>query len=95
MSLPTTATISLLFSAMSIMKAIVEFNIIRVHIDDIRDAKKFVKFVRHIFDHLPYLTVAAIFQMTSIALILTYLNQFGFIPIVALWIINLIIGYSK
>ena len=46
-------------------------------------------------DHLPFLSVASFFRIASLALLLTYFNSFGFIPIAIYWIGTLIIGYTR
>ena len=93
--IPTTSTISLIFSVLSILKAIIEFNIQKLHVTDIDDMPQFVKVLEIIASHLPYFVTSTFFRISSFVISLTYLNQFGFVPIFLLFIANLILGYAK
>ena len=93
--LPTTAAFSLFFSALSMLKAAVEFNIIRVHIENIKDCSKFSKFLVIVSDYMPYFAVSTYFRIGSIILFTTYLNTYGLLPVFLFWMSNLIIGYRR
>ncbi len=72
-----------------------EFNIIRMHVENVKTCEKMWQFLVKVAEHLPFYACSLYFRLTSIALFLTYLNEFGFLPIVLFWIANLIIGYMK
>ena len=96
--LPMTASATLLFSIFSILKASLELNIIRVHVEEVSSWKKAVLYFRSISDHLAFISAETYFRIVSILVCVTYLNTFGFLPIAVAWIGSIIIGqriYSK
>lgn len=93
--LPTTAAISLTFSLASIAKAIIDFNIIRVHIEDVSSARKVLQSVELILSHLPFLASAAFFRVATVIVLLTYVNAFAFLPVAIFWFCCLAIGYRR
>lgn len=93
--LPTTAAFSLFFSLLSMLKAAVEFNIIRVHIENVKDCVKFSQFLVIVSDFMPFFAVSTFFRIASICLFTTYFNTYGFIPVFLFWIANLFIGYRR
>ena len=93
-TLPTYGAFSIFFSTISIIKAMIGFNIIQVHVDKIVDSKKFFKkFVGCFICHLPFLATGAYFRIAFCTISYTYLGNFAILPIGLFWIANLIIGY--
>ena len=64
-------------------------------LDNITTTERFMRFVRKVVDHLPFLTTAGYFRIASSILFITYLGTFAFIPIGIFWITLLFIGYQK
>ena len=83
------------YGSFSIVKAMIDINIIRVHIDNITSTQKFMQFVLKVVEHLPFLWIAAYFRIISTVLFMTYLGTFGLVPIGIFWITLLFIGYHK
>ena len=95
-TLPTTSLISMIFSLLSMFKALVEFNIVNVHVSDINGFYKIKWVFLSIMDHLTFFVATAMFRIMTLVLLLTYLGIFaGFIPILSFMIVNLIYGYYK
>ena len=93
--LPTFTLVSLIFSIFSMLKSLVAFNIINIHISGVNDFSRFTRLILHITDLLAYFMSTALFRIWSIALFFSYLKEFGCIPILIFWVINVIYGYSK
>ena len=95
-TLPTTSMFSMIFSLLSMFKALVEFNIVNVHVSDINGFYKIKWVFLSIMDHLTFFVATAMFRIMTLVLLLTYLGIFaGFIPILSFLIVNLIYGYYK
>ena len=95
-TLPTTSLISMIFSLLSMFKALVEFNIVNVHVSDINGFYKIKWVFLSIMDHLTFFVATTMFRIMTLVLLLTYLGIFaGFIPILSFMIVNLIYGYYK
>ena len=92
-TLPTLGAFSMIFSAINIIKSMIEFNIIQVHINEIKDSTRFFKFIGCCLYHLPFLSTAAYFRISFFVLSVMYLGNFAVIPIGLFWIANLTIGY--
>ena len=93
-TLPTFGTLSIVFSALNIVKAMIELNISQVHVDKIENSKAFFKkFVGCCLCHFPFLAAGAYFRITSCTISYTYLGNFALVPIGIFWIANLFIGY--
>ncbi|TRY78671.1 hypothetical protein TCAL_11594 [Tigriopus californicus] len=94
-SVPTISSISMIFSGLSIFKAIIQFNIINEHIRDISSMWSIVEIVVKIFDYGPFFVIGAFFRIATVSVLITYLNVIGFVPIGIIFFINLAIGYSR
>ena len=92
-TLPTFGAFSMVFSAVNIIKSMIEFNITQVHINEINDSTRFFKFIGCCLYHLPFLSTAAYFRISFSVLSVMYLGNFASIPIGLFWIANLNIGY--
>ena len=94
--LPQTSMFSMIFSVLSMFKALIEFNIINVHVSNINGFYKIKWVFLSIMDHLTFFVATAMFRIMTLVLLLTYLGIFaGFIPILSFLIVNLIYGYYK
>ncbi len=93
--LPTTAAVSLAFSVASIAKAIIYFNVIRVHIDEVSSGRQFLRSLGLVFEHLPFLATACLFRVGVAVLLLSYLNTYAFFAVAAFWFCCLAIGYRR
>ena len=94
-TLPTFGALSIVFSALNIVKAMIELNISQVHVDKIGNSRAFFKkFVGCCLCHFPFLATGAYFRIAFCTLSYTYLGNFALVPIGTFWIANLFIGYS-
>ena len=66
-----------------------------INISGVNDFSRFTRLILHITDLLAYFISTALFRIWSIALFFSYLKEFGCIPILIFWVINVIYGYSK
>ena len=94
-TLPTIATLSMVFSALSMLKALVSFNIINVHIQNVDSPKRVIKLISFAMNHLVYFVSTATFRIGSITLLYSYLNEYALIPVAIFWLANLAYGYKK
>ena len=94
-SLPTVAVFSLVFSALAMLKAVVTFNIVNVHVSEISTGRKLSQFCLVVVSHITYFLSTACFRIGTIVLLLCYLNTFGFIPIILYFLANVAYNYSK
>ena len=94
-TLPTVAAFSMVFSALSMLKALVSFNIINIHIQNVDNSKKLVHLISIIMNHLVYFVSTATFRIGSITLLYSYLNVYAIIPIALFWLTNLSYGYKN
>ena len=94
-TLPTVAAFSMVFSALSMLKALVSFNIINIHIQNVDNSKKLVRLISIIMNHLVYFVSTATFRIGSITLLYSYLNVYAIIPIALFWLTNLSYGYKN
>ncbi len=95
LTLPTTAMISLAFSIASMLKSVVEFNIIRVHIQDLVSGERILLFIEKVCDHLPFLLSATVFRISAATIFVTYIHSYSAAPFALFWISNLAIGYYQ
>ena len=90
---PIVSSLTLLFSILSILKATIDLNIIRVHTQSITTLAKGVDFACITIDHLPFLSVAAAFRIASVVLCILYLSSFGLIPVIGFLVALIILGH--
>ena len=94
--LPETSMFSMIFSVLSMFKALIEFNIINVHVSNINGFYKIKWLLLSFMDHLTYFATTAMFRIMTLVLLFTYLKEIaGFIPIVIFMMANLVYGYYK
>ena len=94
--LPQTSMFSMVFSVLSMLKALIEFNIINVHVSNINGFYKIKWLLLSFMDHLTYFATTALFRIMTLVLLFTYLKEIaGFIPIVIFMLANLVYGYYK
>ena len=89
--LPFTPAMCILFSIMSILSAILQFNVSRIHII-LRSWVDFWKSIPVYFDFLPFFASGAIFRISSVIAIFTYFTTFGILPVVAMLISSMVIN---
>ena len=94
-SMPTVAAFSMVFSTLSMIKAMISFNIINVHIRNVDSSKKAIKLISIIMNHLVYFVSTAAFRVGSITLLCSYMNQYGLLTVAIFWLLNLSYGYHK
>ncbi len=94
LTLPHSSLMSIGFSLISMLKSLVEFNIIGTHIEEVSNFAQFARFCRHCIDHLPFFATSLIFRLTSMALCLTYFNELGLVPVAIFWLVNVVMGYN-
>ena len=91
----TIALFSLVFSALSMLKAVIMINVINVHISEISICRKVLQFLLVVISHITYFISTAFFRIGTIILLMCYMNNFGFIPIIVFWMTNVAYGYIK
>ena len=94
-TLPTVAAFSMVFSALSILKAVVSFNIINVHIWNVDSSQKAIKLISIVMNHSVYFVSTVIFRVGAITLLCSYMNEYGLISVAVFWLMNLVYGYQK
>lgn len=90
--LPYTATLCILLSILSIFKSTLEFNLSGIHIQPLKTWKSLFQSLPIYLDLSPFLISAAFFRIASLIAIFTYLNIFGFIPIVTMLVCSIVIN---
>ena len=94
--LPYTTSLCVCFSVVSILKALVDFNVFRVHnvkSDFNNYWSSFFLSLMNFLDFLPFLTSSAFFKIASLIGIMTYtFPYFGFVPLVLMFILSIIIN---
>ena len=90
--MPFTASLCITFSVISIMKAVMEFNVTRVHFETPKLWSDFFKNLPIYFDMMPFLAAGAFFRIASIIFIMTYLQVLGLVPIIIFLIANIVIN---
>ena len=95
-TLPTTSMFSMIFSVIHIFKALVEFNIVDVHVGNICSFSKMKWLYLSITEHFILFATTAVFRILALVLLVIYLREIaGIIPIVIFIFVNLIYGYKK
>lgn len=93
LSLPASTSISLVLSLIHMIKTIVNLNIFRVHIDEIKNTSDVIELGRHVSLHLPFFAVSTFFRLVSIPLMICYMNNYlGSLPICIFFFFNIVIG---
>ncbi len=81
-----------------------DLNILRVHVEDdggevggggSGGGRSVLRALERASEHLPFLASASLFRISSVLLLLTYLNAFAFFPVAAFWFCCLAIGYRR
>ncbi len=78
-----------------------DLNILRVHVEDDGEVggsgggRSVLRALERASEHLPFLASASLFRISSVLLLLTYLNAFAFFPVAAFWFCCLAIGYRR
>ena len=62
---------------------------------EVTSGKKMLQSLKIISDHLPFLACSGFFRITTIALLLTYLNTFALAPVALYWLSCVAIGYRR
>ena len=95
-SLPTTSMFSMIFSMIHIFKALVEFNIIDVHVSKVDSCSKLKWFFLSITEHFILFATTAVFRILALVLLVVYLREIaGIIPVMIFMFVNLIYGYKR
>ena len=94
-TLPTVAAFSMVFSALSMLKAVVSFNIINVHILNVDSSQKAIELISIVVNHLAYFVSTSIFRIGTITFLYSYMNEYGLIPVAIFWLLSLSYGYQK
>ncbi len=90
--LPFTSSLCIVFSVISILKATMEFNVMRMHVAEVSSWSKSFTCFRLYTNHVAFLASAAFFRCASIIAIVTYLNTYGLLPILIFWILSFVIN---
>ena len=93
-SLQFTATLCIIFSVISILKSVVNFNVAKIHDSTLKSLSwsGLAKSLPIYLDFVPYLASGAFFRIASVISILAFFNVMGLIPIVLFLIANFIIN---
>ena len=95
-SLPTTSMFSMIFSVIHIFKALVEFNIVDVHVSKVDSCSKMKWFFLSITEHFILFATTAVFRILALVLLVVYLREIaGIIPVMIFMFVNLIYGYKR
>ena len=89
--LPFTPGLCITFSVISIVKAITEFNVSRIHVSP-KSWKTFCQSIPIYLDFLPFFATGAFFRIASLIVIMTYISTFGFISMVGMLISSIVIN---
>ena len=81
------------FSIFNIIGSAVQVNIFNVYIGQIRNMYGFKKYINLTCGHFPFFFHSVIFRVLALSFFLVYLDFLALIPIFAILICNLIIGY--
>ena len=88
--LPYTASLNMFFSIISILKALLDFNVSIVHVKDILSSMCIS--IMTYLEFLPFLATSAFFKIASLIGIMTYLQILGFIPLAVIFISSIVIN---
>ena len=94
-TLSTIAVFSMAFSFLNILRALVNFNVIFVHIWNMDSGKKITRLISIIMNHLVYFLSTTAFRVGSIALLYSYMNNYVALFIAIFWLANLFYGYKE
>merc|ERR1719427_934232 len=81
------------FSIFNIIGSAVQVNIFNVYIGQIRNMYGFKKYINLTCGHFPFFFHSIIFRVLALSFFIVYLDFLALIPIFAILICNLIIGY--
>ena len=92
LALPKLTAITLMTSGLAIVKTCADLNIVRIHL---QEGFKFVNFFGTALVYLPYFMTSIIFRLSAMALLMTYLSTWTFIPIFITFMLNMKFGYAR
>ena len=92
LNIPKCTAIALFTSSLSILKASVDINMMRIHLNEgaplgSLGAKAFI--------YMPFFVATGLFRLSALSLILTYLNYWTVIIVATIIVANLVYGYKK
>ncbi len=93
-SLPSTSAFSLIFSVLGFTKAILGLNVAGIYFEN-EAGESGVSKLGRVCERLPFFAASAVFRICSIAILLTYLNAFAFVPIGMYWVAVVTLGYRR
>ena len=85
----------MIFSFFNILTSAIQINIFIVYIGQFRNLESVRRFGDLALGHLPFFIHSVLSRIVAIAFMFVYLDLWGFIPLVAIFAANLIIGYLK
>ncbi|XP_059083079.1 uncharacterized protein LOC131880454 [Tigriopus californicus] len=91
-SIPMAFSLSIIFTCASILKAVVELNLIGIHVSCITTWSKAKELMSLVLDFLPFLFLGTGFRIAAILVLLSYLNMFAFLPIAVVWLVTVIVN---
>ena len=88
-SLPKCTAVALITSSLSMLKVCVDLNLLRIHMKD----SNIRKLAGLAFIYLPFFITNAMFRLSAISILITYIHYFAFLPVV--FVIGMNILYAK
>ena len=87
--LPKCTAIALITSSLSMLKVCVDLNLLRIHMKD----SNIRKLAGLAFIYLPFFITNAMFRLSAISILITYINYLAILPVV--FVIGMNILYAK
>ena len=94
-TLSTIAVLSMAFSFLNMLRALVNFNIFFVQVWNVDSGKKLIRLISIIVNHLVYFLSTTVFRVGSITLFYSYMNNYVALFIAIFWLANLLYGYKE
>lgn len=91
-SIPMVFSLSIIFSCASILKAVVELNLIGIHVSCITTWTKAKELLGLVLDFLPFLIIGTGFRIATILVLLCYLNMFAFLSVAVTWLVTFVVN---
>ena len=87
--LPKCTAVALVTSSLSMLKVCVDLNLLRIHLKD----SNIRKLAGLAFVYLPFFITNAMFRLSAISILITYINYLAILPVV--FVIGMNILYAK
>jgi len=85
---------TLFFSIIDIMSCSIQINIFNVYIGQLRNIKSAKRYMNLVGGHFPFFFHAICFRVITFAFLMIYLDVLATVPLILIWLSNIIIGYA-